>query len=99
MRWALVLRVSTHGRGISHPARQIFNGYSQHGVDEIRGEVAERLQHERPVGKTRMREFEIRLRQGSVAVEEQVEVEGSRSVACGFPRATLGRFDLQQPVQ
>jgi len=90
--------VSTHGRGIAHPTREILHGSLQHRMDEIRGEITERLQYERPVGETRMREFEIGLREDSVAVEEQIEIERSRPIPLAAGPALL-RLDLEQARQ
>lgn len=66
-----------------------------HGVDEIRRDRRERLQHEQPVSKARMWELKIPLLHDAVAEQDQVEIQRPRRTAVR-PFAVSCLFDRQQ---
>src|SRR5512145_2477101 len=61
-----------------------------------RRDLEQRLEHERPLVHTRMRDGERWKREHGIPVQQQVEVEGARRIR-EAARAAMARLDFLQP--
>ena len=71
-------------------SEELLDGLTRDGIDPVAGHFGERLRHESPITKTRMRHAQAGFVDDEVAVQDQVEVEGAGGVdvrpiaACRF---------------
>ena len=68
-------------------------------MDQSGCQIAERFEYEGALGETRVRDFEIGSGEFPIAVEQQVEVEGTRRIAVGAARTALADFDREESLQ
>jgi len=87
-----------HGGGVPNLPGQLFDGQAQRGVAELRGQVAERLQNEGPLGHARMGNDEFRLIHDARSKEQKIDVEGAGSVALATLAPGAG-LDFELPLQ
>lgn len=77
---------------------QRCHGLTCHGIEHIRGDLRQRLEHEAPLSEARVRDDEVRLLDDGRAKQDQVEVEGPGRAGI---RTLAGRLPFQhhQEVQ
>jgi hypothetical protein len=81
-----------------HLGQQIGDGAFEHGVNESRYELGQRLQHEQPLVQARMRDDEAVVAVDKVAIQQQIEIDGPRSIAL-LAHAPQSLLDRQQRIE
>jgi hypothetical protein len=60
------------------PSKQRTNRLARHRIDPVGRQFGERLEHEEPLAKSRVRNHKSRLLELSISEQHQIEIERAR---------------------
>src|SRR4051812_42519505 len=78
--------------------QQLVDGTTQLGMDDLRGNLGERREDERPLVQARVGDRQLLVLSDKIAIQEQVKVDGARAMAF-VADAAEALLDLQEEMQ
>ena len=80
------------------PGQELRHSQPEPRVNEFRGDLSKRREHERPQVRAGVRHFQMLVRDHAIVIEQKVEIQRPGPVV-NISAASVESFDLQQRVQ